>query len=589
MAASSTLALVLAVAALVVCLPCFKVASGDDASGLGLFSEVFSGVLDYGSGDRVFQGKDRLNILCLGIDYNRDEKGMGYTAGARSDTIFVVSVSPKGDILNVLSIPRDTQVFISDAVGYDKINAAYSIGGIDLAKEVVSRLLQIPIHNYIIVKVAGAAKMVDAVGGLQINVEKDMDYDDNWGQLHIHLRAGNQLLQGEQAVGYARYRMDEEGDRGRIRRQQQTMQALLQRLKDPIVILRIKGIIKAIKENVITDLSFLDMLELVTRYKDFDRKLMRTGTLVGDDAEVNGVSVIIPYETENRKIVAELFSNINTVSPENVQVEVLNGCGDEKLADAVAEELREKGFQVTQADADRQDYQVTRVMDRLGSVAMRTSIESTVRGCQYETYEISAERRGADITVIVGQDQASRMAKPAAPAQDETILIDTGSRTPKGYVDDGQGLSNEHTSMPFEDMDLPADSASGSGDNPGVFDSSSGADEDFPDITSLPVNTLPKAQPAPARAHSPASREEVAHPRSVPSAAHSAPAIPEPRAEEPAAPVAEPVAVPEPEPAPEPIPEPAYEPAQPEAAEPAEPAPDSPADDDAVLPAPVSL
>ncbi len=574
--ASISVTVTLALAVMVFALSYLNRLPQENETGLdGMFSEVLSSVFTQGSSERVFQGKDRLNILCLGIDYNRDERGMGYTKGARSDTIFVLSVDPKGTILNVLSIPRDTQVYINDAVGYEKINSAYSIGGIDLAREVISEFLGIPLHKYVIVKVAGAAKMVDAVGGLQIDVEKDMDYDDNWGQLHIHLRAGEQILQGEQAVGYARFRMDEESDRGRIRRQQQTMQALMQRLKDPMVILRLQSIIKAIKENVITDLSVLDMIDLAYLYKDFDRQRMKTGTLVGDDAIIDGVSVIIPYENENKKIIAELFSNINSLQRDEVHIEVLNGCGDDDMTNKVAEELRQEGFAVDQVSpADRSDYQVTRVIDRLGSVAVRSVIEAKLRHCQYETYEMSAERRGFDITVVVGQDRALYERRQRPTENEESVYIDNGYQGPNDLVDDGHGSLSNDNSMPFEviiDTDKPEGGEDGA----------------------ISGNESGYGTPA---------EEEITHSQTSSAEHHSNDIIHEPKvnvmtseitSEPVPAPVVEPAPAPvDPAPAPAPAVEPA--PAEPVYSEPAppaesEPAPDPADDGDAVLPAPVIL
>ena len=178
------------------------------------------------TGERVFGNTDRLNVLLLGIDYNHDDKGIIYTKGARSDTMMVVSLSRDAKFLNVVSIPRDTRVYIGEGYGYEKINSAYSYGGVEQAKKTASEFLGVPIQHHVVVKVSGAKDLIDALGGLAIDVEKDMDWDDNWGNLHIHLKKGPQLLNGEQAVGYARFRMDEEGDRGRIRRQQQVIRVL---------------------------------------------------------------------------------------------------------------------------------------------------------------------------------------------------------------------------------------------------------------------------------------------------------------------------------------------------------------------------
>ncbi|MCR5662330.1 MAG: LCP family protein [bacterium] len=378
-----------------------------EASGGSVLSEVLGGAIIPNPGERVFKGRDRMNILCLGIDYNRDEKGIGYTKGARSDTIFVLSVDSKGKILNVLSIPRDTYVFIGEEYGYDKINSAYSYGGIELAEKVISNFLGVPIDHYVIVKVAGAGKMVDALGGLQVDVEKDMDYDDNWGNLHIHLKAGKQQLNGEQAVGYARFRMDAESDRGRIRRQQQLMGALLKRLKDPMVILRLQGIVRAISENIETDFDVMDLLDLTYLYKDFDRQHMKTGAIVGDDTDINGASCIIPYEPENVKTIMELLKDPSDLSREDVCIEVLNGCGEDGTAGEVAEMLRSEGFRVINAEkkADHQNYEVTKIIDRLGSRAMRSALENLLVGCDYELDLDSEDNQ--TITVIVGRDRTA--------------------------------------------------------------------------------------------------------------------------------------------------------------------------------------
>lgn len=378
-----------------------------EASGGSVLSEVLGGAIIPNPGERVFKGRDRMNILCLGIDYNRDEKGIGYTKGARSDTIFVLSVDSKGKILNVLSIPRDTYVFIGEEYGYDKINSAYSYGGIELAEKVISNFLGVPIDHYVIVKVAGAGKMVDALGGLQVDVEKDMDYDDNWGNLHIHLKAGKQQLNGEQAVGYARFRMDAESDRGRIRRQQQLMGALLKRLKDPMVILRLQGIVRAINENIETDFDVMDLLDLTYLYKDFDRQHMKTGAIVGDDTDINGASCIIPYEPENVKTIMELLKDPSDLSREDVCIEVLNGCGEDGTAGEVAEMLRSEGFRVINAEkkADHQNYEVTKIIDRLGSRAMRSALENLLVGCDYELDLDSEDNQ--TITVIVGRDRTA--------------------------------------------------------------------------------------------------------------------------------------------------------------------------------------
>ncbi|HXE73682.1 MAG TPA: LCP family protein, partial [Candidatus Nitrosotenuis sp.] len=364
-------------------------------------------------GQSVFRSKKRLNVLCLGIDYNYTDQGILYTKGARSDTIFVVSLDSEASTLNVLSIPRDTQVELAYNHGYEKINAAYALGGLDLVRATVERFLGVPIDHYVIIKVDAAARLVDALGGLSINVEKDMDYDDNWGHLHIHLKKGPQVLKGQQVVGYARFRMDEEGDRGRIRRQQQVMAALVSKLKDPALVTKYDELCRIAKENIETDFSVLDLIGLAYLYKDFDRSKMRTGAIVGDDADINGISYIIPYGPENERLVRELLKDPSDVRLGEVRVEILNGTGIDGLAGQVAEELRQKGFTVVRVgDAERTDYARTRVVDHLGNAEIRALLERLLSGAQVEIDPAAGRGKNPDITVVVGKDRLPRAQAP---------------------------------------------------------------------------------------------------------------------------------------------------------------------------------
>jgi LCP family protein required for cell wall assembly len=189
--------------------------------------------------ESLFPDRDRLNILCLGLDRNWTNQGLPYTKGTRSDTMIIVSLDLRKRSVAALSIPRDSRVQVPD-YGLHKINEAHMLGGIDLTIDTVREFLEIPIDYYIRVKLGAVEKVVDALGGVQVHVEKDMKYDDNWGQLHIDLKEGDQLLTGKQVEGYMRYRHDAEGDFGRMRRQQQVMRAIAQQLKSPATLLHLE-------------------------------------------------------------------------------------------------------------------------------------------------------------------------------------------------------------------------------------------------------------------------------------------------------------------------------------------------------------
>jgi LCP family protein required for cell wall assembly len=366
-------------------------------------------------GQTVFAGREGINILCLGVDNNYTDRGILYTKNARSDTIFVLHMDFPNHSLGVLSIPRDTRVKISESYGMDKVNAAYAIGGPSQAMNTIQEFLGVPIDYYLILRVEGTKKLVDALGGVPVNVEKDMDYDDNWGNLHVHLKAGWQRLNGEQAVGYSRFRHDEEADRGRIRRQQQVVLAMVREMRKPINLTRIDKIVKIFRQFVETDMRWIEIFDLARAFKDFDRKNMKFGALDGDDEMVDGVSYIIPDEGRKEKLVSRILKGIEIYEPGDLRVEVLNGSGVHGLARVQADKLIEKGFQVVRVEnADRADYMSTQIVDHTGNPQLALMVSDVLGPAQILKGEEEPDpQRPADITVIVGKDKEA----PQPPVQ----------------------------------------------------------------------------------------------------------------------------------------------------------------------------
>ncbi|MBT9588967.1 LCP family protein [bacterium] len=370
----------------------------------------------------VFQGRNRLNILVLGIDYNHDSKSIIYTDGARSDTMMVVSLSCEGDVLNVVSIPRDLYVPLSESMGSDRINAAFSYGGVKQARQTVSHLLGIPIHKHLIVKVYGAKKVIDALGGLALDVEKDMDYDDNWGQLHVHLKKGPQLLDGDQTVGYARFRKDNtrvdmEGDVGRMRRQQQVIRALVRSLKDARILGKIPQLAEAVKETLETDLGIKDMVGLAGLYKNFDPKKMRGGQIKGDDGMVGEAMVLIPYEPENTQLVRRLLKDSVDLGLRDVRIRILNSSGELGLGNDMADEMAAQGFNIVKADdSEGKPFKKTQVVIYTKCPRVQQRLRGLFPGAQFR--DSATPNNEYDVTITLGSDRGflARQPKPQPPS-----------------------------------------------------------------------------------------------------------------------------------------------------------------------------
>ena len=249
--------------------------------------------------DELLVARDKATFMIMGVDERSDDVG-------RSDTLMVVTIDPAKNEAALLSIPRDTRVAIPRR-GYDKINAAYAYGGEELTQATVEDFLGIRIDHYIIINTHAFQKIVDAIGGIDIDVEKRMYYEDPWdddGGLIIDLRPGMQHMDGKTAVTYVRYR-DEEGDIGRVRRQQKFMKACVDAVTTPAIIPRLPGIISGVLDSVRTDLSLRQILEFLGTLKEAQVHGLRTEMVPGRPLYINEVSYWIPDMSELRRGMAD--------------------------------------------------------------------------------------------------------------------------------------------------------------------------------------------------------------------------------------------------------------------------------------------
>ena len=248
--------------------------------------------------DNLMVAKDKVMVMIMGVDEREGDVG-------RSDTLLIATLDPKKGKAALLSIPRDTRVKIKGH-GFDKINAAYAYGGHQLTENTIENLMGVDVEHYVIINIKAFHKIIDAIGGVDINVEKRMYYEDPWddnGGLVIDLHPGMQHMDGKTAITYVRYR-DEEGDIGRIARQQRFMQAVMDKVTSPAIIPRIPAIISEVIGSIKTDLSVKQIIEFVTALKSAQKNGLQTEMLPGRPMYIGGVSYWIPDLSKLRATVA---------------------------------------------------------------------------------------------------------------------------------------------------------------------------------------------------------------------------------------------------------------------------------------------
>lgn len=249
---------------------------------------------------QAFPGQSSVTLLLLGSDENRDNKKRIYTKHTRSDTIMLAHFDFTHRRISVLSIPRDTRVRIPEH-GVHKINAAMAIGGPELTVETLREWLGVPVDHYVVIYYNAFRRAVDLLGGVYVYVEKPLHYDDNWGDLHVHLEPGWHLLDGQQALGYVRYRSD--SDLARIERQQKFLTAIKEHFRHPSTYLKLPQILDAVDENLKTSLSYGQMLALAWFAKSVPSSRIEMATLPCRP----GRSYVYVDEEEARRLVDRLF------------------------------------------------------------------------------------------------------------------------------------------------------------------------------------------------------------------------------------------------------------------------------------------
>lgn len=231
--------------------------------------------------DLVFAGRQRLNILLVGTDTNYDEHRRPLKNRARADSILLLSLNRIEKTAALISIPRDTAAYLPK-YGLRKINAAHAYGGIDMLLNIVRDQLCLDIHHYIKADFEGFIKLVDTLGGVNIDVERNMRYRDKNANLTINLVKGYQRLDGKRAEGYVRYRTQRMGDIGRAKRQQKLLKSLGEKISNIKDLNKLKEVVTISYKHIHTDMPSRTVLSLARFARQLKSDELQTATLPGD-------------------------------------------------------------------------------------------------------------------------------------------------------------------------------------------------------------------------------------------------------------------------------------------------------------------
>lgn len=296
--------------------------------------------------------------------------------GYRTDVIFIVNYNSETGKTRVISVPRDTKVDWSEeqrarmeeikgySISVSKINEMTSYVGMEHLSEFtipeVEDLLGIQIDNYVIVTLDAFKQVVDAIGGVEVDVPvlngNGLHYDDNSQDLHIHLDPGLQLLNGEQAEGLVRFRKGYiEGDVGRIKTQQLFLEAFAKKVTSPQIITKIPNIINTLLNTVSTDIKLSEISGYLPYLKSINTENIAFHIIPGEGQYIGNKSYFLVDEAAMPGFIDEVF-NDNPTSEEaeeieinqTVSIEILNSTSVTGAAGRAKENLESAGYSVAQ-------------------------------------------------------------------------------------------------------------------------------------------------------------------------------------------------------------------------------------------------
>jgi len=415
-------------------LPIPAISGGGEGSGEAVVARI----------DRpVWEKKERVNILLLGVDKREGEHGPW-----RTDTMILGTVDPQSKTAGILSIPRDLWVPIPGS-GESRINSAnfigdrdkYPGGGPALAMKTVEYNLGVPVHYYVLLDFDGFEKILDTIGGVDVNVERilhderypDPSPDDPNRVRTIHFEAGLQHMDGKAALEYARSRLST-SDFDRSHRQMQIILAVREKALRLNLIPRVPELMVTLADIVQTDLQPGNIITLARLGGEIEQENLQSAiidhNMTVEHVTPSGAQVLLPIREKIRPVVEELFTSptpptpptaqpeivtveeINRLAQEGAKIVVQNGTPTANLAAQTAAFLKEQGYHVVEfSDADRFDYPQSIIIDYTGKEYTIQSLAVLFNVTPENIRRSLNLKSEVDIRLIVGQD----FALPSSP------------------------------------------------------------------------------------------------------------------------------------------------------------------------------
>lgn len=301
-----------------------------------IFTMGIYNIISYGS---------RMNILIFGVD----ARDITNDRGSRSDSIMILNIGSSAKKPILISIPRDTRVQIDGRSHPEKVNHAHAYGGVELLIKSIEEFLDIEVDYYAKVNYQAVEELVDAIGGITLDVALDMKYQDPYANppLNIDIAKGVQNLGGREAINYLRYRSGYPNqDLGRIESQQEFMNVMASKMVSPATLPKIPRLMKIFYKNVDTNIPKFKIINLgANALIKNSIKTLEKITLPGKPKMINGVSYYLVNDEDISQLKEDFLTDKNNKIT-GPKIEVLNGCGVKGIAAKYANIIKDEKFEL---------------------------------------------------------------------------------------------------------------------------------------------------------------------------------------------------------------------------------------------------
>ena len=397
-----------------------------------------------GHDENTKKSLQEFQVLLMGV--STDQEGVALT-----DTIMVASYNPNTQRAVLLSIPRDsfTGTNVRRAKASDKINAIYNLTKDPMETvEAVNELTGLNIGYYAVVQTEALIELVDAIGPVEFDVPINMNYDDPTQDLHIHLEAGVQQIDGEKAEQLLRFRHNNDGtsypseygdnDLGRMRTQRDFITAVVEQTVKLENITKLGKILDIASRNLITNVDFNALKDYLPYAVEFQTENLLTESLPGevpDMSRTNNVSIFVVDEEETAQLIQTLFypeqategqsedgntletntstntnatnsssssSSSTSTSKSDIKIEVLNGTADGKVLQEVVNKLKQAGYNVSRTGTTTSTSKTVIANKKGVSTTTVDSIKNVIGTGTVSNSSGTSSK--ADLTIIIGKD-----------------------------------------------------------------------------------------------------------------------------------------------------------------------------------------